>query len=692
FLWFLISNEKVLEVSYTKTPPIIDGFIEGVWQNGDSAYGFIQFRPNEGASASEPTIVYVVADDDNLYFAFKCFTPGRQPVASFSGFEDQILLYLDTFDNKTNAYYFNLCLSGLYLDGILLDDGKNNDVSWDGVFYFKARQYKERYEIELKIPFRAIRFKKGLKEWGINIARWCVKNYEISYWAPVRQKDGLQVSKFGRLININPKSAGYYFELYPEGFIRYDKTEMQEQFKPRASLNLKWDITSQTTLNATMFPDFAQIESDPYTLNLAFYPIRLSERRPFFIEGSDIFKMPSLGQGFFKPLEIFYSRRIGKSLPDGELVPMLGGVKFLKKEKRWNWGMLGALTGRIDTIPEQGFGVLRIRHSIFKNSEIGMILSGTVTNKENYNSALEIDGVYRKGPSQFTFQSALSDRNGEIGWGVSTGGLYLTQNFGVQGSFLGITDLFDVSEIGYVPWTGMKKFYIGVGPRHFFKTGIINNIFLKPSTTLLKESGGYNWSKIFGFSIDTQLRNLWGFSFTMENGKKFEADTSYTYYGVNTSVSSGHHQKFRSSFGCSYAYCYNYHQNWLAPQFSTWFSGALFPISPVSVSLSTDFIVEWNPEGIIALITPYATPRIDFTITPTMTFGIFNEFVFNTPDTDFEKTKILSNRFGFLFSYNFKPKSWLYIALNDYRVKNEMDKLILKNQVGAIKAKYLIYF
>ena len=107
--------------------------------------------------------------------------------------------------------------------------------------------------------------------------------------------------------------------MYPEGYARldrywYDGSDSIE-LKPSMSLNLKWDITPQTTLNATVYPDYAQIESDPFSLNLGRYPTYFDERRPFFLEGKDVFRMSDFGEGkgFFNALEIFYSRKVGRS-------------------------------------------------------------------------------------------------------------------------------------------------------------------------------------------------------------------------------------------------------------------------------------------------------------------------------------------------------------------------------------------
>ncbi|MCK4940899.1 carbohydrate binding family 9 domain-containing protein [candidate division WOR-3 bacterium] len=334
----LLAGEKSVELRHTDLAPKIDGVIEDVWSQADSAYDFMQYRPNDGVPANEPTVVYFLADEHNLYVAFRCYTTDREPVASFKALEDHIWFYLDTFKSKSNAYMFAVCLSGHYDDGLMLEDGRVQDMSWDFVWFYGIEKYDDKYEIEVRIPFKSIRYKAGLDEWGIQLRRWHIKDYAVSMWTTVLQETGMQISSFGTLKNVHPKSKGYYIELFPEAYFRYDKIGDSTEYKPSLSLNFKWDPTSQMTINGTINPDFAHIESDPYTFNLSRYPIRLDERRPFFIEGNEIFRMSHLGLGFFNSLDIFYTRLVGKPLPDGGYVPILGGLKLINKGSDWNCG------------------------------------------------------------------------------------------------------------------------------------------------------------------------------------------------------------------------------------------------------------------------------------------------------------------------------------------------------------------
>ena len=150
--------------------------------------------------------------------------------------------------------------------------------------------------------------------------------------------------------------------------------------------------------------------------------------------------------------------------------------------------------------------------------------------------------------------------------------------------------------------------------------------------------------------------------------------------------------KFDFDFGGMFDYNYNYFRDFLAYQASHWCSFRYSIISSVHLNISTNAWVEWDTLNNIIAITPSATPRIEFTITPDMTLSIFNEFVMNTPEIDFSETELYSNRLGLLFSWNFLPKSWFYLAINDYHEQDEQGSLQPLYRIGAIKAKYLLYF
>jgi hypothetical protein len=702
----IVMSDKKVEVRFTDTPPRIDGIIEEVWNQADSAYDFVQHWPDEKVAPTEKTVAYVLQDEENLYVAFRCYAEHNKPVACLTADEDHIALGVDPFGSNTTAYYFLVYGSNIRDEGWILDDGRTYDDSWDGVWYRAVNVQDDRLEAEFKIPFKSIRYKKGLEEWGIQFRRYITANREMDYWTEVSQVDEDQISKWGTMTGITPQSSGYYFELYPEGYIRYDRHWYATsegsavdsiQVKPSLSMNFKWDITSQTTMNATAYPDFAQIESDPFTLNLGRYPTYLSERRPFFLEGKDIFRMSDFGEGkgFFDPLNIFYSRRVGRSM-NGDAVPIIGGLKLTHKTEDWNIGVLGAYTDeyeRNDTVlaSYQGFGVVRVRRRMLHNSDVGVMMSGSRSADDDYNYAIGIDGVYRKAANQLILQAAVSDNNEKQGWAFESG------YFGFVGDFLAIArveaihDSFDVSEIGFVPWAGQQQALVLFGPFRQYQDGALRNLFAAPGVVVLKEPGHDQWSKIGVVEINPNFRNNWGGDLSFYLGPYYEADTNYLYRSVNLSVwgnLGGNHM----DFGCNYSYTYNYQREYLAYQGSNWLSYRYSIIPQCAVSFSSNLWVEWDSDHSLVAMWPLFRPRVDFRFNADMMISLFSEFVMFSPHAQPGETELMSVRTGMLFAWNFLPKSWFYIAFNDYRADDGYGHLDPQYQIGAIKAKYLLYF
>jgi hypothetical protein len=707
--FMMMSNEKTVEVRFTEIGPQIDGVIEDIWLQADTAFDFVQHIPYEKTDPTDRTIVYVLQDKDNLYFAFRCHAEKHKPIACFTTDEDYVRVSIDPFGSKTTGYYFLVFASQLFWDGWIFDDGRTYDDSWEGVWYRGVQVYDDHLDIEIKIPFKSIRYKKGLDEWRVQFFRHMAHNREDDYWTEVTQTEGDMVSRWGLLKKINPQSTGYYFELYPEGYLRYDKRfyvaddsvrRDSTDFKPSISLNLKWDVTPQTTINATILPDFAQIESDPFTVNLSRYPTYLDERRPFFLEGRDIFRMSDLGGddgGYFSPLEIFYSRSIGKSL-NGDVVPILGGLKVTNNSEAWNIGLLGAYTGEFadtttqDTIyePDRWFGIFRAKRRLLDNSDIGLLFSGAMIDRDNYNYALGLEGVYRSGDDQVILQGALSDKNEKRGLAVSSGYRGFVGNFYTKFAAELVQDSFDVNDIGFVPWSGRKRFYLFSGPGKIYQQGFLRWLYIAPGIHILQEPGDTNWSKLAGLQINPAFRNRWGTYLEFRGGPYYEADTHYTYRGVDFSV-WGLIKGNNINFGSNYSYSWNYRRWYLAHQLTNWFFFGYSIIPAMSIVLSGNLWIEWDTTNTIVAMTPRIRPRLDIRFSADKSLTIFNDILLETPGTDIGDTKFINNRFGFLFSWNFRPKSWLYLALNDFR-QRENEILEPVYTIAALKVKYLVYF
>ncbi len=686
---------------------MIDGVIEDAWLTADSAFDFIQFYPCDGEKPTDQTVVYVLQDGNNIYFAFRCYAVNEKPFVNLGGGEDNINIFLDPFASKTTAYIFCVTASGSFSDGMMLDDGRTEDYSWDGVWYYAVKVFEREYDVEVKIPFKTIRYDKNIAQWGVDFSRYIKRKQESSLWTAASPVEGHLVSKYGILANIVPGAGGYNFELYPEVFVNArnepDTTGSYiQEYRGSYSLNFKWDITPQVSTNATYHPDFAQIESDPFTLNLSQYETYLEERRPFFLEGKEVFRMADFGEGkgFFRRLDLFYSRRVGKVIGD-EPVPIDGGVKITAKARTVEAGVLGVRTspvseevsgGADSTIePARIFGVFRARCRFLEASEVGLLFSSMMVDADTHNYALGIDGTYRMGVNQVVMQAAVSDFNNRKGWAITSGYFGFIGSLLSMGSILFVDDSFDVSTIGYVPWQGIKRCMFFTGPFKQFRSGFLRNYWLGIGPILNQAPGEHeHWSVFCNVIMNPNFSNNYGFDLEPCFGFAHEADTAFFSHSTNLSV-WGDGITYDTWFGAYYEYGWNYSRDFLAYNASVYAGYVYTRIPRTGLELDLSSWIEWDTSGTVLGITPMLTPRVSYMFVPAMKFSLFNELVFSIPGTAFCEATFMTNRLGFLFSWNFRPKSWLYIAINDHRADESGDRS-LQNQIGAIKIKYLLYF
>ena len=586
--------------------------------------------------------------------------------------------------------------SGICRSGLILDDGRMTDWSWEGVWYSAVKLHHDSAIVEMRIPFKSIRYKRGAGEWGINFGRLIAYNRERDYWVEVTETGGgNRVSNFGRLVGMDPQAQGYHFELYPEGFMRLDQNPGEDvRIRPRASLNLKWDLTSVTTLNATVLPDFAQIESDPFSFNLSRYPVYFSERRPFFIEGSELFRMTGIGWAF-RPLELFYSRRIGKAVGQ-EPVPILSGLKLTTRSPDWSFGALGAYTDRladssgIEMEPKRGFAVLSGKFRLPDATSLGLLFSGATAAKDDHNAALGADWSFRSGPHRGAVQAAVSNHSGKAGWALKSGYSGYIGSFTAYGALSAYSDSFSVADIGYAPWAGMKEFEVSAGPVWRGNGGALRRSSLTPGFGFSQNPGSDELSLYAWVPVDFDFRNGWGMEGSVYGGRGCEADVSYFGRGGEIAV-WGNSLKHDHNFGVSVNHDYNYRRGCVADHVTDWFTLNYYLFRCVALTVSFNNWWECSPDRDVLGVTSVARPKIDFRIDSRMSFNVYSELVMTTPETRFGETEVAANRLGFLFSWNFLPKSWLYVALNDYRV-DYGEGLELADRVAAVKLRYLFYF
>lgn len=353
----------------------IDGLLdEAAWESAEVASGFIQLSPNPGDPATERTEVWVLYDDNAIYVGARMYDSAPDSIAATlfrrdgSGYSDWISVGIDSYNDRRTAFVFYVSPRGVRRDMMIFNDNQF-DENWDAVWEADANMNEESWTAEMRIPLSQLRYngdnESHTRSWGINFMREIARKGESSFWSPVPAETSAIVSRSGRLENIRGLPGSRRLEVLPYASVQLDRTpgDPQNPFYRQHDLgyniggDVKYGIGSNLTLTATINPDFGQVEVDPAVVNLSAFESFFPERRPFFLEGSEIFNFGhSSNFNLGNTPRILHTRRIGRS-PQGRVpgdaqfsdvpsqTPIAGAVKLSGKTSGgWSVGMLNALT------------------------------------------------------------------------------------------------------------------------------------------------------------------------------------------------------------------------------------------------------------------------------------------------------------------------------------------------------------
>lgn len=417
-LLFAGSNPKTAVAVRTPKAPTINGVLnEPEWQLAKPITDFTQLEPVEGAQPSERTEIRILYDDDALYIACKMFdSDPSKIVARLARRDDEIesdriSVRIDSYHDHQTNYEFTINAAGVKVDILQYDDGRKEDESWDAVWDLETTITSDGWVAEVKIPFKALRFSEQDKqEWGLQVVRRISRKKEVIHWALIRKSESGWASKFGHLVGIEnlPHSANVELLPYAAGSSKFLPVSPAfpkgNDFSSNAGADLKYRPSGGLTIDATFNPDFGQVEADPAVLNLSTFETFYPEKRPFFIEGSQIIRFTTFGDAFGPGL--FYSRRVGRSInvqppPGGyvldapQFATILGAAKISGKTANGlSIGVLEAVTREdkatlVDSLgarseqvvePLSNFSLIRLRKDFLGNSNIGMIVTSVNRN------------------------------------------------------------------------------------------------------------------------------------------------------------------------------------------------------------------------------------------------------------------------------------------------------------------------
>jgi hypothetical protein len=369
------STPRSLGVARPREGPVIDGRLsEPSWQSDAVATDFRQVEPVDGATPTMRTDVRVLMTGDALFVGARMFDPeparvvarlGRRDASTNS---DQFTVVIDSYHDHRTGFRFAVNAAGVRRDDMTANDDAQGDDSWDPVWDAATTIDNEGWTVEIRIPLSQLRFSSsGTTDWGINFERFVQRTGELTRWQWVPNSETGYASLFGHLTGIANVSASRQVELVPYAVAQGDRDSAIEPSDPfRGGTNgstligadFKIGLTSSLTVTGTVNPDFGQVEADPAEVNLTVFETFFQERRPFFVEGANLFSFGAGSSGgIFGAPQLFYTRRIGRP-PSGalpataeysdapEVTRILGAAKVSGQVGGWSIGLLDAITAR----------------------------------------------------------------------------------------------------------------------------------------------------------------------------------------------------------------------------------------------------------------------------------------------------------------------------------------------------------
>lgn len=673
-----------LHIHRAPSPVVIDGSThEPAWQSAEVVNNFWMVLPMDTGKANVRTDVRMMYDDRNIYLSAICYhgnVPGPYMVESLRrdwsfGNNDNFIFFLDTFDDQTNGFTFGVNAAGAQWDGLLYEGGKAN-LSWDNKWTSSVKTYDDRYELEIAIPFRSIRYKKGITRWGVNFSRLDLKTTEKSSWTPIpRHFPTAALALTGVLIwDEPPPSQGPNISLIPYalGGISTDhEANAPREVRHDIGLDAKVAIGSALNLDLTVNPDFSQVDVDQQVTNLDRYELFFPEKRQFFLENGDQFA--NFGYATIRP---FFSRRIGLGG-----VPIRFGARLSGKlNKDWRLGVMDMQTGAEDGqgLPPQNFSVFALQRRMFSRSNLGILL----VDKES----ASYQSVTRP-PSPSTYNRNLGlEYNLASADNLWTGKLLYLKSFqsGNQKSgdvyaghlqynsrrwlLLGQSENIDphyTAEVGYVPRNGYHRALSTVGYTFLPEGGRIlsHGPTLNSSTFFDWQGRLSDYENTLGYTVTTRglnvftatagtdyVRLLQPFDPTNSGREKLETGTIHRWNFWTTKFDSKPQSVLRYGFSTQYG---GYYANGTRLNLTSTLGYRIQPYVSLTGSVSYNDIRLKEPWGrnTFWLI----GPRFDVTLTNTLYFTTFVQY------NEQQKNMNVNTR----IQWRYKPASDVFLVWTD---------------------------
>lgn len=670
----------------------IDGRLdESIWsQLASKADGFTQYFPTDTLPAKSDTEIYTCYDDKALYIGIRCYGDADKWIVPSlkrdfrGGGNDNITILLDSYHDKTNAYLFGINPQGVCREGVVTNGGNNFrdfDVSWDNKWRGNAVIHDDHYSAELMIPFSALRYIDGSKEWYLSAYRFDTQQNEWSTWTAVPQNLPMMCLGFGATMEWEePLKSKRNIAVIPYVSADYSKDYTAEaDAMTGASIggDAKIGVTSGLNLDLTINPDFSQVEVDRQITDLSRFEIFFPERRQFFLENADLFS--SFGFGNMNP---FFSRRIGVARnAGGETIQnqIYAGARLSGKlSDRTRVGLLNMQTAddAEHGIAGANYTVAALQQQVLGRSNVSFVMVNKQLSKEDastygfnrYNRVAGVDFNYANANNTIygkTFlhgswidgqESSLPLSHGmELkydtrGWDVTWSHEYVDADFVAETGFIRRRDYYRIDprvERTYYPSSGQFN-RLGVELR--------SNIWWKPEigktdhTISLRANAQTKKNNNISATINHKYVYLFGsFDPTGTSSTPLAEGTEYNYMHVNLSYRSARQNIFNYRINSYLGQYFSGHRYGL--------SGMLGWRSEPRLQIAADFNfnyfdMPYLEEGKRTFL---IGPRVDYTFSKKVFFTTFLQY-----NTQSKNTNINSR-----LQWRFAPVSDFFLVFTD---------------------------
>ena len=694
-------------------PIKLDGRLdEPAWSGAEQASGFTQREPREGEAATEPTEVRILYDNAFLYIGAMCFDSRPDEIRANEMRRDVDLkdndyleVIFDTFLSRRNGFYFAVNPLGARRDALIQDNGSNINWDWDGIWTARTKVSDRGWSVEMAIPFKTLRFSKLEDQiWGVNFGRQIARKREETFWTPVLRnygRDGnLKASYLGRVSGLNNLGQGERLQIMPSLISGFKKADRSAAFKAEAEpgLDMKYRLASNLTADVTVNTDFAQVEADQEQFNLTRFDLFFPEKREFFLEGADIFRIGERTHLHENPSALmFFSRSIGLS-KGGREVPILGGIRLTGKAGGFEMGALDIATARLGTAPNGGhdsnggnidrtnYSVFRLKRDLFSKSSVGvMLFSKDSLDGPYFNRGAGLDfslafGDYVKS-SGFAFKTFTPGKSGRDG-AAYLDFVYESDLLSADLQVMDIGDNFN-AEMGFVNRTGIRRYRSNLSFRP--RPGILNirKSYLYNKIIYIDNRRGRLESRLVEFGNFNSFNNGAMLSFSYEGNRELLINSFLITQKVFIPVGRYSFVLWSGRFESDKSRDFAFEAGLKAGAF---YSGRLFQMSGkgllrLSKNINVELMYERNA---------FDLPVDGGHFTTHIAAG---RFIYSFSPDLFAKTYIQWNSSEGLFKINFlvrwiyKPGANLYLIYNETREVGESD--FLRDRVLMLKASFL---